>query len=388
MKSIVTILTVISMFMVVGCVNNSACLGEYFPLIEGSTYTYRCTLDDGRIYVGTSVLRSHSLPDNTEVFYFDDGGGYIETSIFGLGCYYFENGKLWTIEGSHKDDLQSISAINSQLIGSELLPDSTIVVKSDDDNPITTLTAEGFESITIASGNFEKCLKINIHEQWLSGTEYNSTAWLAKDVGVVKWHRTTKRMDELVQYNVIGRTKGAWSISEKVRALAQETGIKQIHNLGFGSSHPLTGTTIYFSVYGDENVENSRGTIKRFSGSLDGETESFLSTKISTEHFVEITINETKARIHVDECDVDIAEGILKKFYALPHRCNCDTEDAEWHWCSNEAPEDLVPHFFAWDREKDEYQLWFSTGKNSGEGLRFEITDNMIVIIETSSWVS
>ena len=391
MKYNFIILTFCYMLMVVGCVNHSPSLSDYFPLEDDSKYTYQGSLDDGRIDIGTIVVRSHQLPDGIQVYYFDDGNGisFCDSNMFGSGLYLFDKSGLWTIESAYEDELENLSISDKHLlIGSGLQAGTTFPFHDENLNPMRTLFVEGFQDVRTPAGEFKNCLKLQVTTKWPDGKEYKSFVWLAEDIGLVKWHRSSGRVDELIEYLITDGKEGAWSISERVRALAQEAGIKQIHNLGFGSSHPLTGTTIYFSVYGDENVENSKGTIKRFSGSLDGETESFLSTKIFTEHFVEIAINETKARIHVDECDFDIAEGILKRFYALPHRCNCDTEDAEWHWCSNEAPEDLVPHFFAWDRENDEYQLWFSTGKNSGEGLRFKIIGNMIVIIETSSWVS
>ena len=76
-------------------------------------------------------------------------------------------------------------------------------------NRCADVTAAGCEKVNVPAGKFGRALKINIVDTWPKddsfpgGSQYKSTAWFVKGLGLVKWIRTTGRIDELVSYEVL-----------------------------------------------------------------------------------------------------------------------------------------------------------------------------------------
>lgn len=58
-----------------------------------------------------------------------------------------------------------------------------------------TYEVKGFEAVTVPAGRYENVAKVETTEQSDGG---RSTVWLAPWVGVVRWERTSGRIDELV----------------------------------------------------------------------------------------------------------------------------------------------------------------------------------------------
>lgn len=199
-----------SLFLLSGCGKHTHISSEFFPLVEGSEYTYRGAYE-GNVNVEALVVRTFFLPDGTKVFYFldtsekDEANPIIGSNMFGLGAYFFDNSGLWTIEAFWKEDLQKIDLVQRQLLlNSPLTPPSSTTLTGQQSNPITTVVVERFEDVSVAAGEFQHCVKLKIITKWDSGKEYLSFVWLARGVGLVKWRKGTGRVEELTGYQLRG----------------------------------------------------------------------------------------------------------------------------------------------------------------------------------------
>lgn len=56
---------------------------------------------------------------------------------------------------------------------------------------------EAFEDLRVPAGLFKRCARIRIEDTW-PDTESTGDVWLAEGIGMIKWHRVTGRVDELV----------------------------------------------------------------------------------------------------------------------------------------------------------------------------------------------
>ncbi len=373
------------LFLLISSRATSTTLAEFFPLQDGSTYTYLGVMKDGGdnretrgIQIERVVVRAYQHPDGTNIYYWADGDFRIKTTMFGLGCFLLDDNGLWTIDAEDTDELELIyNQKKHLLIGAELLPGSTFSFDDEDSNPKRTLFVEGFEDVCVAAGEFDSCLKLRIHTKWPKGTEENAFVWLAKDVGMVKIHRSTSLVSELIDYQISGGKSGAWDVRKKIVRLAQQEGVNQINDIVYGSSHPGWRATVYFSVYGDETVCEGKGTVKRVCGSLEGANQAAQLKERSSEYFLSITINEALAKIRIDGDDLDTAKNAVEKFYSLPHESNAAF--------FTQVPKDAVPYFFAHDKEKNECELSFRE-KGYTRIVRFKIEANKILIIESSAF--
>lgn len=59
-----------------------------------------------------------------------------------------------------------------------------------------TYKFSGFETIEIKGSKIDSCLKLIVEQDWITA-HYEDTVWFKKNIGVVKWLRSTGRMEEL-----------------------------------------------------------------------------------------------------------------------------------------------------------------------------------------------
>jgi len=178
---------------------------EFFPLVEGSKYVYRGTTTDGKVLIYTIIVKAFILPDDSKVFYFidilDQGNSIIGSNMFGLGSYFFDNSRLWTIESFWTEELQKINISKKQLLlDSLLIPTSSSLITTESKS--IKILLEKFEYVSVPAGNFKHCAKLKITTKYHSGKEYISYVWLARGVGLIKWQKGTGKVDELISYHL------------------------------------------------------------------------------------------------------------------------------------------------------------------------------------------
>ncbi len=184
--------------------------GDYFPLVDNSSYTYRGHFRD-KIYDMVLIVKEVS---NRKLngFYFVEKDRFeklsshasIYANMFGLGLYSKENNKLYTTRCDFVRELDSISPSEKQTM-------LTFPLKKGDKKVLHAckfvnysllriqLTVVDFQTVDVPIGTFENCAKIKIEEIW-PWTKHVGYAWLAENIGLVKWIRTTGRVDELVSF--------------------------------------------------------------------------------------------------------------------------------------------------------------------------------------------
>jgi hypothetical protein len=180
---------------------------DYFPIAPGTLYTYHSVFRD-KEYNATIRVDRRVLSDKTEVVYFADVTAAKRESFsimpnnFGLGCYFREKQDVYTIEAYMNHELEKVtSAGKQQLLPAELKVGTHLDLHRSGGDPKMTLEVQqSADVIKVPAGEYKDCVKIHIHETWASGKEYDSDVWLARGVGMVKWVRSTGRVDELVKF--------------------------------------------------------------------------------------------------------------------------------------------------------------------------------------------
>jgi len=142
------------------------------------------------------------------LYYFvdEDHHGAISANVFGQEMYWHEGRDVMTTEAYPFDDIKemnkSTTAFGNILVPSEIEVGAEYVLSNSDNSWVKEAKISGIEDINVKAGNFENCLKIVIKTKWEDGKTYSETIWLKRGVGMVKWIRTTGRIDELVKYSI------------------------------------------------------------------------------------------------------------------------------------------------------------------------------------------
>ncbi len=176
---------------------------KYFPLVEGSRYTYKGSFEES-VYTNDLVCKTQQTESGQTYFYFEDlvnGATIIGSNMFGLGSYQLRTEGIVTAETFWGRDLEELDQLSSQL----LLPkkfkiQDPPVLEIDAGSAQKTVNFLRLEDISVPAGEYKNCLKVHIRTVWDSGTVYNEYIWLAKGVGMVKWQRATGRIDELTYF--------------------------------------------------------------------------------------------------------------------------------------------------------------------------------------------
>jgi thiol-disulfide isomerase/thioredoxin len=186
---------------------------NYFPLVDYSLYTYEGKYKD-KTYKDTIILKTFSN-ESLRGYYFvkkqdfvkkNYGRASIDTNMFGLGFYYKEGDKLYTTKCKNVKELNSLSKFDREVMlifplkkgKKNIIHDMKILKYSLLKMEITVID---FETVNVLAGKFDNCAKIKI-ETRLPFTKETAYVWLAKNIGLVKWERTTKRIDELVSWKI------------------------------------------------------------------------------------------------------------------------------------------------------------------------------------------
>jgi len=193
---------------VLGCRAASNEAVDYLPLQPGTRYHYQARFD-GRTELTTLIVRPARLGDGTPVAVFIDGvdaslaNPVIGPNGFGLGAYAGEANKLITWPAFWLRELDALDRDD----GAPLLPDAlragtSLQLAGSDTRGSVSMTFREIADVDVRAGHFQGCAVIDIEERWPSGARYESTVWLAPGVGMVRWKRSTGRIDELLRIDL------------------------------------------------------------------------------------------------------------------------------------------------------------------------------------------
>jgi hypothetical protein len=171
---------------------------DYFPNKPSSHYVY--SNNNGYGELDSNVCKSGKL-NNQDIFYyaecFDRFGLFsIGTTTFGPGIYFYKNDSLFAVDADYEKDIPEKNIKNATLLLPSYMStgDSVIFDKGLEKQTFTYLLNEDIE---IGDIIHKDCIKFKIIDNW-PDTMYIQYFWLQKDIGLVKWMRSTGRIDELV----------------------------------------------------------------------------------------------------------------------------------------------------------------------------------------------
>ena len=171
---------------------------SYFPLADGVKYEFVGKYEQ-ESYRSTLLLRKYA--NNGRTFYYfitDDGNTLLTGCMCGLGIYGPVEGGIKTAKVSWLDELDRAGMGGAQLMLRLLPKTGDITLLTDGDNKLR-FEVEGFEDVVVPAGSFKDCVKIGIRDTW-PDKEYTARIWLARGIGLVKWHLATGRIDELASF--------------------------------------------------------------------------------------------------------------------------------------------------------------------------------------------
>lgn len=182
--------------------NKNIVFEEYFPLKNGTSQIYYVThLKDADSLLDkndTNVCLSISI-NNKQVFYFTDEPGdtnsIIGSQSFCNGAFYFDNGAFFVSPIFWRKDLQSANLDYFEpLFPKEISLDS--VYKYRDGEEKRKYIFNKIEDVSIKEKKISGCLKLTIIQDWPT-SHYADSVWFQKGIGVVKWYRSTGRLEEI-----------------------------------------------------------------------------------------------------------------------------------------------------------------------------------------------
>lgn len=177
---------------------------DYFPLKPNTERVYTAS----RLQVHSKPL---PYPDahiwclaanikGTDVFYFDDstkneGNRIIGSNIFLDGVCYYAEGKLFWSPIFWTDELKEANLDYFESLFPAIVKTDT-VYKAQDCEKKVTYRFHGLEDQQCNGVLMKDCLKMTMTDDWKTA-HYVDTVWLKKDVGVVRWMRSTGRLEEI-----------------------------------------------------------------------------------------------------------------------------------------------------------------------------------------------
>src|SRR4029453_13926460 len=146
-----------------------------FPLRENATYRYSWSYE-GRSGVQLVVVRRVEIPKRPVFFSEASDDGRVSSIIgangIGLGAYELRADGVYTRDVFWRKDLEGTTAEASQLLLPLAPPPGFHVVLKGKDHDVT-ITARGYEDVTVGTHRYEKCLKLSVDAEGMKGI-----AWL------------------------------------------------------------------------------------------------------------------------------------------------------------------------------------------------------------------
>jgi hypothetical protein len=176
---------------------------DFFSLKGGASKVFyvshitdKDTIKDKNTY---SFCRSLFIKGK-EIFYFEDGDDIGDTTIIGSnsfchGVFYFDSGALFFSPIFWKYELKQANLEYFEPLFPTVISFGTIY-KIQDGEEKRKYNFTGFEEVVVNGKVFKNCLKLTISQDWKTA-HYVDTLWFEKGVGVIKWLRSTGRLEEV-----------------------------------------------------------------------------------------------------------------------------------------------------------------------------------------------
>jgi len=175
---------------------------QYFPLRNSDRkifYVNHITDTDTLVDKNDSSFCMSNVVMNKEVFYFTDEP-HDSTSIIGSqsfcdGAFYFKDGEFFVSPIFWQVDLRQANlAYFERLFPREIVLDSIYKQQHGEDR--RKYIFNKVEDVLIKGNLLPACLKLTVIQDWPT-ERYVDTVWFQKNVGVVKWLRSTGRLEEI-----------------------------------------------------------------------------------------------------------------------------------------------------------------------------------------------
>ncbi len=165
-----------------------------FPLVEGARWTYE---GQHRGRTDRYTLELHGVSrDGVRLFVFEAPDADPKTRIL--------VGNMFADELFHRVDERVLVADESRPDDDHLL--LRLPLRVDDESSYrvgertTLVRVVTFETVTVPMGSFQ-AWRLEVVERPASGRVAKHSVWLAPGVGLVRWERSTGRVDELLHFS-------------------------------------------------------------------------------------------------------------------------------------------------------------------------------------------
>ena len=180
---------------------------DYFPLGAGMKYTYLGAFK-ANTYKETVITREFHHKGLKVIYFIQEskiGKPYssINANMIGLGAYSSGAEGIYTYQCIYTDELDKLSDRDAHLLFHKILKQGdSLRVTAYKGKMTLALNVIGLESVSVPAGTFADAVKIQLQEIWPDKT-YKGYAWFAKGVGLVKWIRSTGRVDVLTSFRQV-----------------------------------------------------------------------------------------------------------------------------------------------------------------------------------------
>jgi len=177
---------------------------DYFPLKNGDVkyfYVHQIKGTDTLQDKNTRSVCRLRVVKGTGIYYFSDEAGkkndLVSAIVFCGGVCYYDHGAFLVSPLSRTDEIKDANlAYFDTLFPAQLALNTRY--KQQDGEEKRNYTFTSFEPVTIAGTVYLDCLKLVVTQDWPTA-HYADTVWFQKGTGVVKWLRSTGRLEELKQ---------------------------------------------------------------------------------------------------------------------------------------------------------------------------------------------
>jgi hypothetical protein len=175
---------------------------QYFPLRSSDKnifYVSHITDTDTLIDKNDSSFCMSNIINDKEIFYFTDeprdSTNIIGSQSFCDGVFYFKDGEFFVSPIFWQVDLKKANlGYFERLFPRKIVLDSIYKQQHGDDR--RKYIFDKLEDVSIKGKLLPACLKLTIIQDWPT-ERYVDTVWFQKNTGVVKWLRSTGRLEEI-----------------------------------------------------------------------------------------------------------------------------------------------------------------------------------------------
>ncbi|MBL7918911.1 MAG: hypothetical protein JNJ40_01275 [Bacteroidia bacterium] len=178
---------------------------DYFPLSSGDTLIYQGSYNDKKeidtLIISPVTIQNRNCFIHLQPQNISGSKILLVQNHFGPGLYRYDwKGNLYSSFVLTKFGLDTIRKKDFFIF----LPKKISVgyrntIINPEKTKQTTLIVDGIEDLVVNSILLKNCIKIRLEEFWPKhGNKLTAFVWLQKNEGVVKWIRTTNRVEELL----------------------------------------------------------------------------------------------------------------------------------------------------------------------------------------------